>query len=478
MDSPLTGGSVSASFGCTSIARATEISVSTAKVNPGNTFSLTLSPASTAFSHSVTASLGSEKIEKSVAAGVTSVSISVPQNWANEVTTSKNAAVSLVLTTKNGSSEVGTKKGSITLEIPETEEYLPSFEVNVLPVSDTVPGEWGAYVKGKGNVRVEITDEAYRFGATRSSVTVTAFGVTKRELQTEIPLTKSGSNKISVALRDSRGFSKTKEFYIDVADYSPPSLNFTALYRCKSDGTADKSGTYLAAEFLKSFSDVDGKNSAAVTLMYKKSGSESYSKLENVQSPAVFGEGAILLGASYDVKLLCEDLISESPTNAVRRISSADIPFNIRRGGTGASFGCYAETDGELTVAYDLNVLGSIKTDEIASKLELTDYADAVIGRIKLSKALGIAIFNLRFTLKKAVPKNTEVTLGTLAEVAPVCLNPLAVRAYYSGSDYDSAHCRAFLTYKSELRVKCSEILQEGSWVYISGAVNNIKEDE
>lgn len=477
MDSPLTGGSASASFKCTDIARATEISLSAARVNPGGSFTASLSPAVNTFSHELTVKLGNSSLKKTAAAGVKSISVTVPKSWANELTASKSGAISLSLVTKNGSSEVGTKTGSIIFAIPETEEYLPDFTVKTSAVSESVPQEWGVYVKGKGYVKIELDDVTYRFGASYASVSVTAFGVTKRESPAEIALTKAGTNKISVTLRDSRGMTKTKEVSIAVEDYAPPSVEFTSLYRCKGDGTPDKSGTYLAAEFTKKVSAVSDKNTASVTLTYKKSGSSTFVTVGNASSPTVFGEGGISVSASYDVKLCISDLVEEKSFEFSRRISSADIPFNIRSGGRGAAFGCYAENDNELTVAYDLNVLGSIKTDSIEDDLTPSENVSEVIGKIKLSKPLGLAFFNLRFTLNKAVSKNTEINLGTLTEVRPWCLSPLGVRVYLSGKAYDSIECRAFLTYKSELKMRCSEDVESGTWVYISGAVINVKEE-
>ena len=51
MDSPLTGGSVSADFNCTDIPRASSFEVSPKEINPGNALSVTGSSAASSFRH-------------------------------------------------------------------------------------------------------------------------------------------------------------------------------------------------------------------------------------------------------------------------------------------------------------------------------------------------------------------------------------------------------------------------------------------
>lgn len=470
MDSPLTGGSVSAELSCTVIARATEIKLNSLSVTPGASVSVTLSPSDDAFNHKIKLSLGKKSLEESVSAGKTNAAVTVPLVWADEVTSSKSGNILVTLETYKGDTKIGSKNGNVTFKIPDTDEFLPSFSVNTEPVSDSVPEEWGLYVKGKSRVKVSLSDVTYKHSAVYSSVSVSVSGVKSTAVPSEILLTDSGSVNVTVTLFDSRGHKRTITKSIEVLDYSPPYVNFKKLYRCDENGEESASGKYLAAEFEKHFKTVGGKNSATVKLRYKKSGSSSYVTEEAVSSIAVFGEGAISQSSSYDVELLISDCFTDEPRSFLRRISSADIPFNIKSGGKGAAFGCYAETDNELTVAYDLNVCGKIKSEDVVSQIEISENVELVKGKVLYFKSLGAVFFNVRFVIKNDIAGDTETDLGKLSVAAPFCLTPLGVKITTT-----SAACTAYVTYDSRIKIKCSEAISANSWAYISGVVINYK---
>ncbi len=131
--------------------------------------------------------------------------------------------------------------------------------------------------------------------------------------------------------------------------------------------------------------------------------------------------------------------------------------------------------DEKFTVlkGYDLNVLGSIKCDDVFSRLENKACVSSVIGNARVFSSLNTAFFNLRFTLSSDVPKNTDTVLATLPEVAPLCFSPLSV--HIGGN---SSHSVGYMTYQSEIGFKCETDVKAGTWVYINGAViNNLSSD-
>lgn len=470
MNSPLTGGNVSASLSCTVIPRASTFKTGTSSIEPGASVNIKLSPADDSFSHKISLSLGKKSLVKSLSKGVKSTDITVPTSWAEEITTSKSGNILIKLQTYKDASEIGSKSGTLTLEIPETDEYLPSFSLQMLPISESVPEEWGVYVRGKSSVKVSVCDASYKHSAVFSSVSVKVGEIVKNTAPVEMPLTSAGEVQISVTLCDSRGFKRTVTSTVEVIDYYAPCVNINKLFRCDEDGTENASGTYLAAEFTNRFSSIGGKNSSAVTLRYRKTGETSYISFENVTSVFVFGEGTISPSASYEVEFLTEDSLTEAPRSFVRRISSADIPFNIKSGGKGAAFGCYAENDNELTVAYDLKVCGKIKSEDVVSEIVLSDNVELVKGKVLYYKALGAVFFNVRFVIKNNIAANTEAALGKLSAATPFCLNPLSVRITTT-----TAACTAYVTYDSNICIRCAEAINANSWAYVSGVVLNFK---
>ena len=463
----LSGGTVSGSYKCTDIPRASKMTFSKTSVNPGDDITASITSASSTFSHKIKFSIGSYSSTKSVAAGTSSYTFSVPQSWANAVTKAKSGSVSATLYTYRSSTLIGTKVYSFTLSIPNTSTYKPSFSLTLADTSGKVPSGWNVYVKGKSVLKVSLGNVSYKYGATLSSSSVTVDGITKKTLPATFELTKSGSISVSVTLRDSRGYSSTETSSITVYDYSPPSISFNSLYRCTSSGTKSSSGTYLCAKFSKSVSSVGNRNQSEATLLYKKSGSGSYVSITITDSPVIFGEGGISLTDSYDVKLTLRDSITTGGVMCERRITSTDVPFNIRQGGKGAAFGCYSETDGELTVNYNLNVRGRLNYEDITSEFTLdTTYVSSMLGKIIKYPALKIAVFNLRFNISAKVGANTNFSVGSLLNEKPLYANPMSV---FHSDRY--AGLTAYVSGSGPLQIKTDGILEEGSRLYVSGVL-------
>lgn len=463
----LSGGTVSGSYKCTDIPRASKMTFSKTSVNPGGDITASITSASSTFSHKIKFSIGSYSTTKSVAAGTVSYTFSVPQSWANAVTKAKSGSVSATLYTYRNSTLIGTKEYSFTLSVPNTSAYKPSFSVTLSDTSGNVPSGFNVYVKGKSILKVTLTDIQYKYGATLSSVSITVDGITKKKNPSSFELAKSGNLSVGVTLYDSRGYSSSYTSTVTVFDYSPPSISFNSLFRCLADGTPSSSGTYLCAVFSKKVSSVDNKNQSEATLFYKMSGSESYVSLNITDSPVVFGNGGISLVDSYDVKLTLRDSITTAGVECERRITSTDVPFNIRRGGKGAAFGCYSETDGELTVNYNLNVRGRLNYEDITSEFTLdTTYVSSMSGTIIKYPSLKIAIFNLRFNFSSQVGANTNFSVGSLLNEKPSYGNPMCV---YHSDRY--AGITACVASNGSLLIKTDGVLEEGSKLYVSGVL-------
>ncbi len=464
----LSGGSVSCDFTCTDIPRASSFSLSSSSVNPGGSITVTISSSSNDFSHKVNFSIGTYSQTVTAEKRISSVSFTVPVSWANAVKNSVKGSISVKVTTYNGSSSVGSKTGSFSLKIPDTSDYRPQFTLTTQPVSDTVPDEWNCYVKGKSKVKVTLSGISYKYSATYSTLKVTVSGVTKSKNVTEFELNNSGDTEITVVLTDSRGLKKTVTQTISVIDYSPPSAVITDVFRCDANGVKNSGGSYLSVGFSCNFSDIDENNILTKSLKYKRAGSEVYTTVVCTASPAVIG-GSILQSSSYDVKLCLSDLLTEEPVECVRRISSTDIPFNIKSGGKGAAFGCFSETDNELTVAYNLNVKGNLLSENITSKAVTNEtFIDNMSGRIIKHNSLGMTFLNFRLLVKTEIASGSVITLLTLDGERPVYSAPLNV---FSSGRFTDILC--YINPSGEFILKANDTIEEGSYIYVNGVFIN-----
>ncbi len=464
----LSGGSVSGEFTCSDIPRASSFSLSSSSVNPGGNITVTLSSFSGDFSHKVKFSIGTYQQTVTVEKNTSSVSFTVPVSWANAVTSSTKGSVSVKVTTYNGSVSVGSKTGSFSLKIPDTSDYRPQFSLSVEPVSDTVPDEWNCYVKGKSRVKVTVSDASYKYSAAYSSLKVTVSGVTKTNNVSQFELNNGGETIITAVLTDSRGLKKTVTQTISVIDYSPPSAVINDVFRCDENGIKKSDGSYLSVSYSCSFSSIGTNNALTKTLGYKRAGTSVYTTVSVFESPAVIG-GSVLPSSSYDIKLTVSDLLSEEPYLFIKKISSDYIPFNIKNGGKGAAFGCFSETDNELTVAYNLNVKGNILSENITEGAVYNNtFFDEMRGKIIKHNSLGMTFVNLRLHLINEIAENSITTLLTLTGAKPAYSAPLNV---FSSGSYTDIIC--YINRSGEFVLKNKDAVSADSRIYINGVFIN-----
>ncbi len=460
----LTGGSVSGSFECTDIPRASTLTLSKTSLNPGDSVGATVSSASSSFNHKIKWSIGSSSVTHSLSSGVTQDVLTVPLSWAEEITTAKSGKISVLLTTYKGSKKIGSKTYTLKLVIPETEEFLPEFTLVTERIDNSVPQEIGEYVKGKSQIKLNIGSLNLKHGATASSYTAKVGSSSKSSLPATFDLVKSGEISVSVTVKDSRGFSVTKSAKITVLNYSAPSIFVNSIYRCDENGNKTTTGTYLLADLSSVYSSLNEKNTPVIVYKYKKADSDTFSgETEITETPCILGEGDFLNNSSYTLAFKITDSITAENDFTEKLVPSADIPFNIRNGGKGASFGCYAEKDNELTVAWDLNVKGDLYYEEVEAEI-----SSAVInkrGIVRYIPSLELVIVRLRFTANEALPSGEAHTIATLNKI-PTLYTPVTV-SINTGTEIIGQG--GIKSETGELIISSDKNIEAGDFVYVSG---------
>ena len=461
----LSGGSVSGSFKCTDIPRASALTLSKSSLNPLDSVGATLSVASDSFSHKIKWSLGDSSVTHSLSAGVTKDAFTVPLSWSEEITNAKSGTISVTLATYKGTKKIGSKAYSLKLIIPATEEFLPDFNLITERIDNAVPLEIGEYVKGKSQIRLNIENLNLKHGAKASSYIAKVGSSSKTTLPATFDLTKNGEISVSVTVKDSRGFSVTKSETINVLNYSAPTVFVNSLYRCDEKGNKTTSGTYLLVDLKSAYSSLNDKNFYTITYKYKKADSDLYSGETAIgEAVSILGDGEFLNNSSYILAFRIIDTITTESDFVEVPVPSADIPFNIRKGGKGASFGCYSEKENELTVAWDLNVKGDLVYEN--ADIELRPFVEVKRGIARYFPCLEIVIVRLRLTVAQTIPTGENHILATFTNRTPTLATPVSVIVNNGVSNKCTGYIKAET---GDLVVNSEKDLEKGDYIYVSG---------
>jgi len=211
------------------------------------------------------------------------------------------------LTTKNGSSTVGTSSKTATGTIGSG--IKPN--ISSVALSEAVSGiaaQFGGYVQNQSKLSGTITATAGSGSSIASYKTViNGQTITSRTFTTNV-LKTAGSNTATVTVTDKRGRTATSTSTFTVIAYTPPKITTFTVARSTSDGTEDMvSGEYAKININSTISAVSNKNSKSFKLEYKKATDTTWTTLANYTD-----------GYSYTL------------TNSVQAGFSTDYPYNFR----------------------------------------------------------------------------------------------------------------------------------------------------
>ena len=258
----------------------------------GETITLTISSESSAYTHKYQIDFssvvtGMVTTEATVAAGVTSVSITIPEGWSDLLPslTSKTGG-KLVLKTYSGSSQVATSyeitgltynvPASVvpTLTDPVTEIVRTFGTTTYANVDETISGVTVPhYVQGHCGVRITATAAGAHSSTIQTTVVqiagYTGAGYYKTATGGSLDFSSdilflAGQTPITVTTTDSRGRTTTTTVTVNVEAYNNPSGSLT-VWRVNQQGDDDPNGLYGEYSLTKSYSQI-GTNALTAVL--------------------------------------------------------------------------------------------------------------------------------------------------------------------------------------------------------------------
>lgn len=371
----------SKTFTLDTIPRASSISVPTLTMGTAGT--ITVSKASSSFTHTITYSWGNDNYKESgticTKSSNTSVSWTPSLNLAKSIPSATSGVGTLTCTTYSGNTSVGSKSIQFTCNVPSSvKPTISDFAITLDNSANDVIKGWGLAVVGFTKVKLT-AKAAGSYGSTISKFTIAGGTYSATPTGTSLSytgaiLTSSGSKTFNAYATDTRNRnSSTSSGSITVYAYSNPSISSFAVMRNESNSKQ----MIVTANW--SFSSVNSKNSATAKLQYKKhnaSGWTTYNgdiaKNSSTTLDITFDEAS-----SYDFKLTITDAVGKS-SSSTAFVSTLAVLLDFRAGGKGLGIGKIAETD-TMEVALDAIFMGAIYIqDSSGNKVSLADYIKSV----------------------------------------------------------------------------------------------------
>lgn len=312
----------------------------------GENFTVTISRASSSFTHDLTLKVGTATI-KTVTGVATSYTFSLSQAEQDIIyaatPNSTKATVTLFCQTKSGSSNVGPPVSkNATATVPAS--VVPTFDAIIHSeyVQD-VAQKIGKYVQSLSRLNLEITGAQGAKFSTIKSYQIDFDGVSyNARTATSAAIKGSGNLTVTGKVTDSRGRTATKTVTVNVLPYAPPQITEFSLQRCNEDGTPNLIGEYVRVERVGSVSsllNVTEKNSLTYRIKCKeRGGSDIWTtvKEETISGVSLTGADVISdfpITKSYDFILEISDQFNTTFTLGV--LSTGTVPLSLSPHGIG-----------------------------------------------------------------------------------------------------------------------------------------------
>lgn len=347
-------------------------SISMPATEMGSAGTISISRASSSFTHTLTYSFGNASGTIATKTSATSVSWTPPTSLASQIPNSTTGTCTLTCYTYNGNSLVGTSTTTVTLSIPAS--IKPTLtSITATRVDGTVPSSWGIYVQYKSKATLTLNGAAGAGGSTISAYSITGGGVSSTQSSVTTGfLNTSGTITFTGKVCDSRGrWSDEVTVTITVVAYSSPRFNSYTTQRCTSAGASSANGTYAKSTISFSWWSCNGKNTLTTAVAYKKSTDSSYTDAGTTFASGtefIFGGGNLSVDYSYDIRFTLTDAFGT--VTVIDSLSTASVLMDFKAGGTGLAVGKVSETDNcfEVSEDWDVKVYGMLLEAYIASK--------------------------------------------------------------------------------------------------------------
>jgi hypothetical protein len=355
--SSLSNGYVGGTFTLDTIARATNIVLSSVMEYAGSSLTITLSPADSSFKHKIRYEFGSlvsqlngityngRQVEASEYIGSGNVTFTIPTSLTSQIPNANSGSCKIILYTyRSDGTHIGTKEQNLIVKVPE---YTPTISGIGITGNNLLNG---LYVQGKSSMSVAISAYSH-YGAGIISISSVVEGVAYSGANFTTRALASGDATVAVAVTivDSRNRSVTltSEAKTVYAYHSPYITDFTLERQSGNETT-------VIATAKGSVASVNGQNGKTIQVT-----------LNGVTLTVSANGTATFTDISTDKAFTGTARISDNYTSATKDfvLSTVAVTMDFHSSGKGVAFGKVAEHENTLEVAWN------IKNDSVPTLL-------------------------------------------------------------------------------------------------------------
>lgn len=337
--------SASGSGAFNTIPRASTIASVTASVsvNGTNTCAVSITRASSAFTHTVVWKFGD--YSKTTTGVGTSTSYAIPMSWLNAMPSATEGTGTVTVTTYNGSSKIGSAVSkSFKLTVPAS--VVPTIDsVAVADTNTTYAAQFVSLIQGKSKAKFTITASGAYSSTIKTYKTVIEGKSYTGATPTTAVLTGSGNVTATITVTDSRGRTATTTKTVTVVAYKAPTITTFTATRCNSNGVENYEGTHAKAVINYTVAAVNNKNTCSYKLEYKTTSGTTWTQIATgtsyTLSTSTITGSLFNTDTSYDLRITLKDYFT-TVTKMVE-IPTAFTLLDFNANGHALAFGKVSE---------------------------------------------------------------------------------------------------------------------------------------
>ena len=300
----------------TTIARASQPTVTPSTFNIGDTITINTNRKSTAFTHTITLYFGTYSYE--IGTGITDTVTFDTSTIANEMYQQiPNASVgegNVTAVTYNGTTQIGTKNVLFYANVTNSSPTFNAEYQDINSITTAITNNNQQLIRNNSNLQISVTNTSAKNYATLSSLTAVINGTTYtgslRGTGGSIDvgtLNLSSNTTAQVILTDSRGISTTKNLNLIILDWVLPTA-IISLQR--QNNFYSETDINVNADY----SSLDNKNTITIKVRSKKVTDNVYGSYTNLQDEVT---SVLSLDNNYewDVQVLVQDKIGSTTYN-------------------------------------------------------------------------------------------------------------------------------------------------------------------
>lgn len=266
-----------------------------------------------------------------------------------------SATVTFRLTTKSGSTTIGTSTKTAKGTIPST--VKPSISsVSLVEGTSGLAAAFGAYIQNKSTISGTVNASAGTGSSIETySIKINGSIYTSKTFKTNV-LKTSGTNSCVVTVTDKRGRTATSTVNFTVTAYSIPTITNFSVVRCNADGTENVEGSYAKVNGTAAITSLLSKNTKSFKLEYKLNKSSTWTTLETYTAGYTYTitnkiVPNISVDDPYDFRIVATDYFGAIPSKTIS-LSSAFTILDIKANGKGIAFGRVSTEDNVFDLGF------------------------------------------------------------------------------------------------------------------------------